>query len=176
MEMLLVCVLIFVSFWIHNLSLIWDLFVWFICCINATFSLKHTKISNSKFLLQCTVWGYTNEVDYSVSSHSDSCDRGRNSEEQWICCWKEWDLGPSLSCRLCLLCIIMAHMIHIFSALNLPFCVLTYIEIRTSTVEINDESRGRPFQKAKVREDYTLNSVLTNESCSLCFWILSFYL
>ncbi|EMS48456.1 hypothetical protein TRIUR3_16544 [Triticum urartu] len=26
-------------------------------------------------------------------------------------------------------------------------------KIRTSTVEINDESRGRPFQKAKVREE-----------------------
>jgi hypothetical protein len=26
-----------------------------------------------------------------------------------------------LSCRLCLLCIIMARMIHIFAALNLPF-------------------------------------------------------
>jgi hypothetical protein len=40
----------------------------------------------------------------------------------------------------------MARMIHIFAALILP------IEIRTSTVDINDESRGRPFQKAKVRE------------------------
>jgi hypothetical protein len=45
----------------------------------------------------------------------------------------------------------MPHLYYYICHSESSLCVLTYIEIRTSTVEINDESRGRPFQKAKVR-------------------------
>lgn len=45
----------------------------------------------------------------------------------------------------------------LFCVLNFPFVPMFSIEIRTSTVEINDESRGRPFQKAKVRKLYDIS-------------------
>ncbi|ONM29626.1 Retrovirus-related Pol polyprotein LINE-1 [Zea mays] len=44
----------------------------------------------------------------------------------------------------------MPHLYYYICRSESSLCVLTYIEIRTSTVEINDESRGRPFQKAKI--------------------------
>lgn len=51
--------------------------------------------------------------------------------------------------QLPLYIILMFHMIHCpVSELSACFFIVT--EIRTSTVEINDESRGRAFQKAKV--------------------------
>ncbi|GJN05671.1 hypothetical protein PR202_ga23321 [Eleusine coracana subsp. coracana] len=51
---------------------------------------------------------------------------------------------------LSLYIVLWLRMIHCLDS-ELPVCFLIVTEIRTSTVEINDESRGgRPFQKAKV--------------------------
>lgn len=65
----------------------------------------------------------------------------------------------SFYCRLCLIIYLGQHCCHGHCAhlslctLNFPLLTLMCVEIRTSTVEINDESRGRPFQKAKVRDN-----------------------
>jgi hypothetical protein len=58
------------------------------------------------------------------------------------------------------------HIIHFpASEHSLSFLVIT--EIWTSTVEINDESRGRPFQKAKVNKIKSLFSAGVKHSLSI---------
>ena len=76
-----------------------------------------------------------------ICSYCHCCNCCRNSQKQWIGRWKEWEI--------CFHEAAVAHRIKTEPLLR-EFCFV-FAEIMTSTVDIKDDSRGRPVQKAKVR-------------------------